>query len=238
MSDNTKLTKQLPLVCTRGVVVFPEQEVIIDVGRSKSVHAVEDSQNDYDAKIVLVAQKELNVENPKVTDLYEFGTLCTIKHIRRMDGYLRVKFKGVQRAAITNVIDSAVGMSAEIEIKEDIAQESLEEIALVRKIAKQFENMDITNVNIPKDMVNNLAKGASAAQMTKMIGQLFPFTLERKQELLETLEINERLLIILQELESEKELSLLENRINEKVKTRIEEGQKEYYLREKLRAIK
>lgn len=238
MSDNTKLTKQLPLVCTRGVVVFPEQEVIIDVGRSKSVHAVEDSQNDYDAKIVLVAQKELNVENPKVTDLYEFGTLCTIKHIRRMDGYLRVKFKGVQRAAIMNVIDSAVGMLADIEIKEDIAQDSLEEIALVRKIAKQFENMDITNVNIPKDMVNNLAKGASAAQMTNMIGQLFPFTLERKQELLETLEINERLLIILQELESEKELSLLENRINEKVKTRIEEGQKEYYLREKLRAIK
>ncbi len=238
MSDNTKLTKQLPLVCTRGVVVFPEQEVIIDVGRSKSVHAVEDSQNDYDAKIVLVAQKELNVENPKVTDLYEFGTLCTIKHIRRMDGYLRVKFKGVQRAAITNVIDSAVGMSAEIEIKEDIAQESLEEIALVRKIAKQFENMDSTHINIPKDMVNNLAKGASAAQMTNMIGQLFPFTLERKQELLETLEINERLLIILQELESEKELSLLENRINEKVKTRIEEGQKEYYLREKLRVIK
>ncbi len=238
MSENTKLTKQLPLVCTRGVVVFPEQEVIIDVGRSKSVHAVEDSQNDYDAKIVLVAQKELNVENPKVTDLYEFGTLCTIKHIRRMDGYLRVKFKGVQRAAITNVIDSAVGMSAEIEIKEDIAQESLEEIALVRKIAKQFENMDSTHINIPKDMVNNLAKGASAAQMTNMIGQLFPFTLERKQELLETLEINERLLIILQELESEKELSLLENRINEKVKTRIEEGQKEYYLREKLRAIK
>lgn len=238
MSDNTNQTKQLPLVCTRGVVVFPEQEVIIDVGRSKSVHAVEDSQNDYDAKIVLVAQKELNVENPTIADLYEFGTLCTIKHIRRMDGYLRVKFKGVQRAAIMNVIDSAVGMLADIEIKEDIAQESLEEIALVRKIAKQFENMDITNVNIPKDMVNNLAKGASAAQMTNMIGQLFPFTLERKQELLETLEINERLLIILQELESEKELSLLENRINEKVKTRIEEGQKEYYLREKLRVIK
>lgn len=238
MSDNTNQTKQLPLVCTRGVVVFPEQEVIIDVGRSKSVHAVEDSQNDYDAKIVLVAQKELNVENPTIADLYEFGTLCTIKHIRRMDGYLRVKFKGVQRAAIMNVIDSAVGMLADIEIKEDIAEESLEEIALVRKIAKQFENMDITSVNIPKDMVNNLAKGASAAQMTNMISQLFPFTLERKQELLETLEINERLLIILQELESEKELSLLENRINEKVKTRIEEGQKEYYLREKLRVIK
>lgn len=238
MSENTNLTKQLPLVCTRGVVVFPDQEVIIDVGRSKSVHAVEDSQNDYDAEIVLVAQKDLGVENPAIADLYEFGTLCTIKHIRRMDGYLRVKFKGKERAVITSIIDSDTGMKAEIEIKEDIAQESLEEIALVRKIAKQFETMDSTHLNIPKDMINNLAKGASAAQITNMIGQLFPFTLERKQELLETLEINERLLIILQELESEKELTLLENRINEKVKTRIEEGQKEYYLREKLRAIK
>lgn len=238
MSENTNLTKQLPLVCTRGVVVFPDQEVIIDVGRSKSVHAVEDSQNDYDAEIVLVAQKDLGVENPAIADLYEFGTLCAIKHIRRMDGYLRVKFKGKERAVITSIIDSDTSMKAEIEIKEDIAQESLEEIALVRKIAKQFETMDSTHLNIPKDMINNLAKGASAAQITNMIGQLFPFTLERKQELLETLEINERLLIILQELESEKELTLLENRINEKVKTRIEEGQKEYYLREKLRAIK
>lgn len=238
MSDNTNLIQKLPLVCTRGVVVFPEQEVIIDVGRSKSVHAVEDSQNDYNAKIILVAQKDLSVENPGTADLYEFGTLCTIKHIRRMDGYLRVKFKGLQRAAILSVNDSDADMVAEVEIKEDIAQDSLEEIALVRKIAKQFENMDSTHINIPKDMINNLAKGASAAQMTNMIAQLFPFSLERKQELLETSEINERLLIILQELESEKELSLLENKINEKVKTRIEEGQKEYYLREKLRAIK
>ncbi|NBJ63619.1 endopeptidase La [bacterium c-19] len=238
MSDHTNQTKQLPLVCTRGVVVFPGQEVIIDVGRSKSVHAVEDSQNDFEARIVLVAQRDLSVENPTVEDLYQFGTYCAIKHIRRMDGYLRVKFKGLERAAITSVVDSDTGMLADVEIKEDAAQDSLEEIALVRKLAKQFEAIDSTHISIPKEMMNNLAKGGSAAQMTDMIGQLFPFTLERKQELLETLEINERLLIILQELESEKELSLLENKINEKVKTRIEEGQKEYYLREKLRAIK
>ena len=68
MSDHTNQTKQLPLVCTRGVVVFPGQEVIIDVGRSKSVHAVEDSQNDFEARIVLVAQRDLSVENPTVED--------------------------------------------------------------------------------------------------------------------------------------------------------------------------
>lgn len=238
MDKSTNNLNRVPLVCTRGVVVFPEQEVIIDVGRSKSVHAVEDAQNDFDAQIVLAAQKDLSVENPVAQDLYQFGTLCTIKHIRRMDGYLRVKFRGVKRVGILAISDLDTGMSADIEIKEDIAQDGMEEIALVRKIAKQFENMDAIHQNIPKEMVNGLSKGVSASQLADQIGQLFPFSLERKQQLLETLEINERLLLILQEIESEKELSLMENRINEKVKTRIEEGQKEYYLREKLRAIK
>lgn len=238
MDNNTNKQIRVPLVCTRGVIVFPEQEVIIDVGRTKSVHAVEDAQNEFDSHVVLVAQKDLSVENPSIADLYEFGTLCTIKHIRRMDGYLRVKFRGLQRAHITTVLDDDHSMNADVELKEDIKQDQMEEIALVRKIARQFEDMEPINQSIPKEMINELAKGVSAQQLSDQISQLFPFTLERRQELLETLEINERLLLILQEIESEKELSLIENRINEKVKNRIEEGQKEYYLREKMRAIK
>ena len=87
-------------------------------------------------------------------------------------------------------------------------------------------------------MINELAKGVSAPVLSDQIAQLFPFTLEKRQELLETLGVNERLYLILQEIESEKELSQIENKINDKVKTRIEESQKEYYLREKMRAIK
>lgn len=234
--ENNRL--QIPLVCTRGVIIFPDQEVIIDVGRSKSVHAVEEAQSTHDSHVILVAQKDLTVENPGIADLYEFGTLCTIKHIRRMDGYLRVKFRGLQRAKITSVLDDEHSMRADVELKEDILQDQMEEIALVRKIAKQFENMESISQNMPKEMVNELSQGVSAPQFADQISQLFPFTLEKRQKLLETLEINERLLLILQEIESEKELSLMENRINEKVKNRIEEGQKEYYLREKMRAIK
>ena len=229
---------QLPLVCTRGVVVFPNQEVIIDVGREKSTRAVEEAQEKYESQVVLVAQRDLALEEPDVNDVYSYGTLCQIKHIRRMDGYLRVKFRGMQRVELHTIINDDTLMSVTAEVKTDIAQDPMEEVALVRKIAKQFEEIEAVSQTIPKEMINELAKGVSAPVLSDQIAQLFPFTLEKRQELLETLGVNERLYLILQEIESEKELSQIENKINDKVKTRIEESQKEYYLREKMRAIK
>lgn len=229
---------QLPLVCTHGVVVFPNQEVIIDVGREKSTRAVEEAQEKYESQVVLVAQRDLALEEPDVNDVYSYGTLCQIKHIRRMDGYLRVKFRGMQRVELHTIINDDTLMSVTAEVKTDIAQDPMEEVALVRKIAKQFEEIEAVSQTIPKEMINELAKGVSAPVLSDQIAQLFPFTLEKRQELLETLGVNERLYLILQEIESEKELSQIENKINDKVKTRIEESQKEYYLREKMRAIK
>lgn len=227
-----------PLVCTRGVIVFPDQEVIIDVGRTKSIHAVEEAQEKFDSTVVLVAQRDLAMEDPDVNDLFTFGTLCQIKHIRRMDGYLRVKFKGLQRAELHTIINDDEMMSVSSIVRPDIAQDGMEEVALVRKIAKQFEEIEVVSATIPKEMINELAKGVSAKQLADQISQLFPFTLEKRQQLLETCGINDRLYLILQEIESEKELSMIESRINDKVKNRIEESQKEYYLREKMRAIK
>lgn len=229
---------QLPLVCTRGVVVFPNQEVIIDVGREKSTRAVEEAQEKYESQVVLVAQRDLALEEPDVNDVYSYGTLCQIKHIRRMDGYLRVKFRGMQRVELHTIINDEALLSVTAEIKTDIAQDPMEEVALVRKIAKQFEEIEAVSQTIPKEMINELAKGVSAPMLSDQIAQLFPFTLEKRQELLETRGVNDRLYLILQEIESEKELSQIENKINDKVKTRIEESQKEYYLREKMRAIK
>ena len=96
---------QLPLVCTRGVVVFPNQEVIIDVGREKSTRAVEEAQEKYESQVVLVAQRDLALEEPDVNDVFSYGTLCQIKHISRMDGYLRVKFRGIQRVELHTIIN-------------------------------------------------------------------------------------------------------------------------------------
>ena len=102
---------RLPLVCTRGVIVFPNQEVIIDVGRDKSTCAVEEAQEKFESQVVLVAQKDLAMDSPDIDDLYSFGTLCQIRHIRRMDGYLRVKFKGLQRVKIHTIILSLIHIS-------------------------------------------------------------------------------------------------------------------------------
>ena len=229
---------QLPLVCTRGVIVFPDQDVIIDVGREKSTRAVDEAQEKFDSQAVLVAQRDLAVEAPEINDLYSFGTLCQIRHIRRMDGYLRVKFKGLQRVKLHTIINDDEMMSVTAEVVQDIEQDHLEEVALVRKIARQFEEIEAVSQNIPKEMINELAKGMSAARLSDQIAQIFPFSIEKRQTILETFGVNDRLILILQEMESEKELSVIENKINDKVKNRIEENQKEYYLREKMRAIK
>ena len=239
MSDIDVTTNvQLPLVCTRGVVVFPEQEIIIDVGRDKSVHAVETAQEESDSQVILVAQKDLTLDDPELDDLYSYGTLCQIRHIRRMEGYLRVKFKGLKRVHVDTITNTDKMMNASATIVEDVVQDTIEEAALVRKIATQFEELEAVAQSIPKEMINELAKGVSASSLSNQIAQMFPFSLEKRQELLETSGINDRLYMILREMESEKELSKIENEINEKVKARIEESQKEYYLREKMRAIK
>lgn len=236
--NEVNLTSQLPLVCTRGVIVFPDQEVIIDVGRDKSIRAIEESQENFQSQIILVAQHDVAKEDPNLDDLYSYGTLCKIKHIRRMDGYLRVKFHGVDRAEIHSIKTNDDMMTASFAVKCNLEQDSQEEVVLIRKIVKQFEEIDAISQMIPKEMMNELAKGVSATQLCDQISQLFPFTTEKKEELLETLGVNDRLYLILEAIESEKELSEIENKINDKVKTRIEESQKEYYLREKMRAIK
>ncbi|MEG0290014.1 MAG: LON peptidase substrate-binding domain-containing protein, partial [Erysipelotrichaceae bacterium] len=237
MENKPNLIK-IPLVATRGVVIFPNQEIVIDVGREKSNNAVLNAQDYENNYICVVSQIDIACEDPQVGDIYNFATYCQIKHIRQMDGYLRVKFRGIKRCKINTLINDEKMMSAEIELLDDIVQNEKEEVALIRRVAAQFEEIDMISQNIPREMITELAKGVSAAQLSDQVSQLFPLSLQRKQDLLETLGINDRLLIILQEIESEKELSMIENQINDKVKTRIEDSQKEYYLREKLRAIK
>ena len=227
-----------PLVCTRGVIVFPNQEIIIDVGREKSIRAVENGRQQENRQVVLVSQKDLTLEDPKMEDLYTVGTLCEVRHIRRLDGYLRVKFRGLQRCELHSIMEEDECQSAEVQILKDIRQDEMEEVTLVRMIARQFEDMEAVSAHMPKEMITELARGVSAQQLSDQIAQMFPFSLEKRQEFLETLGINDRLTLVLQEIQNEKQLSEIENKINEKVKERIEEGQKEYYLREKMRAIK
>ena len=98
-------TMNVPVVATRGVIIFPGQDVMIEVGRSKSVNAVNLSNDSYGASVFIVSQKDIRVEDPNKDDLFETGTLAKIKIIRRKEGYLRVTFTGMKRAKLISLED-------------------------------------------------------------------------------------------------------------------------------------
>lgn len=236
--ESEKLEISVPVIATRGIVVFPNQDIMIEVGREKSMNAVEESNNYFNGHVWLVSQKDILVDDPTEQDLFNFGTLCRIKTVKRKEGFLRVTFSGLQRASLVRMSEDERMFFASVLPVDSMAGDAMEEMALIRRIAKELENVASTNVNFPTEMINQLTKGVSALQLSDQFAQYFPLNLEKKQTLLETLNINERLMLIIGELQTEKQISSIEQDINDRVKERIEDNQREYYLREKLRAIK
>ena len=227
-----------PLVCTRGVVILPGQDIVIDVGREVSLKAVDNAQDNYEGKVILVSQKDVSVEDPGKEDLFGVGTLCEIRHIRRFENFMRVKFRGLHRAQLSQMEKSANGDLIQVDLLQSIRQDETEEQALVRMIIDSFEKSSNLDKFLPKDVIMELSRGIGADQLSDKSVAVLPLALERKQTYLETLGINDRLEMLIQDLEKEKEMDEVEKRINETVKKRIDQGQKDYYLREKLTAIK
>lgn len=227
-----------PLVCTRGVVILPGQDIVIDVGREVSLKAVDNAQDNYEGKVILVSQKDVSVEDPGQEDLFGVGTLCEIRHIRRFENFMRVKFRGLHRAQLSQMEKSANGDLIQVDLLQSIRQDETEEQALVRMIIDSFEKSSNLDKFLPKDVIMELSRGIGADQLSDKSVAVLPLALERKQNYLETLGINDRLEMLIQDLEKEKEMDEVEKRINETVKKRIDQGQKDYYLREKLTAIK
>ncbi|MBE6108598.1 MAG: endopeptidase La [Erysipelotrichaceae bacterium] len=233
-----KLQLSVPCIATRGVVVFPSMDLTIEVGREKSRKAVDEAEAHFDGHCLLVCQRNLQDEDPSASDLYQFGTLCRIKNIRKKDGYYRVTFSGLERAEILSFDQSHPFFFVTMLAVADKSENSMEELALVRKIAKEFEAVSSTLKNFPPEIIAQLAKGVSAPMLADQFGQYFPCHYAKKQQILEAVSINERLMLVLEEIDREKEMAVIEETINDKVKERMEDNQKDYYLREKLRAIK
>lgn len=228
----------VPAVATRGVLIFPNQEVMIEVGREKSMNAVDEALNYFDGQVFIVSQRDVLVDEPHENDLFQYGTLCKIKTARKKEGFQRVTFTGVKRARIIRLSEDDKMLFATVQPLDDVAGDSTEEIALVRQVGKALEQISNAQNHFPQEVFNQLTKGVSAGQLADQVSQYFPMAIDDRQALLEELNLNARLLLIIGNLKKEKELSSIEQGINEKVRERIEENQREYYLREKLRAIK
>ena len=246
MSEETK-KMNIPVVATRGIVLFPNQEILIEVGRPKSMNAVDEAEKFFNGHVVLLSQKDILVDEPTVEDLYEYGTLTHIKSIKRKQGFLRVTFSGLQRVKIDSLNEDSQMLFGAVTLLDDVEGDKDEETALVRAINKEIKSaLSIertqrmgSGISIPREFWDNfLFQNMPASELADQFAQHFPLDLPTKQSLLETLNVNERIEIILKQIHREKTLNDIESDINERVKGRIEENQREYYLREKMRAIR
>ena len=238
MNESTVLT--LPVVCTRGMIVFPGNRLTLDVGRPLSLKALELSSQNYDNNIIFVSQMNPVVDDPKYNDVFHVGTLCKIERKVRRDsaGTIKLTVVGEKRVSLSEFYIENHCIFTQAEILEDIYGDTNEEVALVRKTTSYFEQAKRSMPHIPAESLALLANGTSASLLADTIAQYLPIDLKRRQQILEEQRINERLLMVASSIESEKVINQLEDTINRKVKESIDENQKEYYLREKLRAIK
>ena len=230
-------SKTYPIICTRGVIVFPGQELVIDVGRANSLKAIENAQDNYNDRICMFTQSNMNADNPGEDDIYKVGVLCEIRHIRRFEKFLRIKFRGIERVKLDSFEEGNLSELCQVTMMPSQRQNEMEESVLVRMVAQAFENMRPGEKFMSKDLMMELTKGIQPDALTDKAVQLFSLPIERKQQYLETSGINDRLTMLLEDIEKEKQLTEVEKRINETVKDRIDQNQKDFYLREKISAL-
>lgn len=238
-TQNSKLLT-LPLLAIRNTVIFPnEQGVKIDVGRDKSIKSCELAIKDYNGRLICLSQKNAHIDNPKEEDFFEIGILCNIKMDNKTGSHsLTVRANGIQRFIVKRIIEAEEVNFVEGEVVESIVGNHDEEIALMRRIKHDLESVLQNMPAVPRKILDDFERGVEPSDIADFLGASAAFTFEKKQELLSTLSINERLNIIITEFEKEKEISNIEQNISKKIKDKIDESQKEYYLREKLKAIK
>lgn len=238
--DELDIVVDLPVICTRGMVVFPSHEISLDVGRSFSLKAIELSVNEFDENVVFISQTNPLDENTDFDHVYHYGTLCKIKRRIKRDnhGTIKLTVEGQKRIEILNLEERDGCLFAKTKYLEDIHGNRAEEIALVRKLTDQMQTMHKNLQVFPREVFASLSQGMSASALADTIGQYINVELKTKQAILAECDINKRLLLVLASMEEEKTINEIEEKINLKVKESIDENQREYYLREKLRAIK
>lgn len=232
-------TLRLPLLITRGLVLFPNNLMALDAARPFSLKAIEISTNECDSLILITTQKKPETEKPEsMEDIFDTGVVAKIIQFSEQKGYVRIKVKPISRIKLTNIEEENETFVADCSILEDIVGDHKEEVALVRNITEMLESVDGISLNMPKSLINQFSKGVSANELSDSLAHYLPLPIERKQAILETLEVNVRLRLILEYLSDEKEIAELDRRLEGEVRRAAEKSQKEYFLREKMKAIK
>ncbi|WP_244403030.1 endopeptidase La [Parageobacillus sp. KH3-4] len=227
----------VPLLPLRGLLVFPTMVLHLDVGREKSVRALEKAMVE-DHIILLTSQKDVSIDEPDMDDLYKMGTLARVKQLLKLpNGTFRVLVEGIARAIITEIVSEEPHFMVKVEKFVDRAVKDLEDEALKRTMLEYFEQYINLSKRLSADIYASIADIDEPGRMADIIASHLPLKLEEKQRILEMIDVKERVHKIIQILHNEKEVLQLEKKISMRVKQSMERTQKEYYLREQMKAI-
>mgnify|MGYP000943272588 FL=1 len=230
----------LPCIPLRGVTIFPKTVVHFDVGREKSIKALEKAMTT-DKLLFVSTQKDDNILIPKADDIYEVGTVVRVKQMLKIQGdAVRVLVEGVSRATVSEVLTSENFYSAVIMRCEEVANEeelSLEDKAMSRLITESFVEYAAITSQITDEVVDKIISEENTVKKAdKIANELFVLP-AKKQKVLSALDFSDRLKVLCEIIVEENEIALVEKELSHKVKESIDKGQREYYLREKLKAI-
>ncbi len=234
MNTNERIVPLLPL---RGVLVYPTMVLHLDVGRDKSIQALEQAAMDENI-IFLAMQKEMNIDDPKEDDIYSVGTVAKVKQMLKLpNGTLRVLVEGLHRAEVVEFIEEENVVQVSIKTITEEVEADLEEKALMRTLLEHFEQYIKVSKKVSNETFATVADVEEPGRLADLIASHLPIKTKQKQEILGIISVKERLHTLISIIQDEQELLSLEKKIGQKVKRSMERTQKEYFLREQMKAI-
>ncbi|MEI2341753.1 endopeptidase La [Priestia megaterium] len=235
MAEKEKLT--MPLLPLRGLIVYPTMVLHLDVGRDKSVQALEKAMMD-DHLVCLVSQKDMGIDEPTKEDLYRTGTLAKIKQMLKLpNGTMRVLVEGLNRVNVTEFEDSEEYFVVHVEKQNEEHQVDVEDKALMRTLLDYFGQYIKLSKKVSVETLSTVSDIEEPGRLADIVASHLPIKIQLKQEILEITDVKERLNTIISHIQDEQEVLQLEKKIGQRVKKSMERTQKEYYLREQMKAI-
>lgn len=229
--------RRFPLLPLRGLLVYPSMVLHLDVGRDKSVRALEKAMVD-DNLILLCSQSEVNIEEPTQEDIFRIGTVAKVRQMLKLpNGTIRVLVEGMERAEIVEYLDNEEYYEVLARERPEEESDDPEVDALMRTVLTQFEHYINLSKKVTPETLAAVSDIEEPGRLADVITSHLSLKIKDKQEILETIEVRMRLEKLLDILNNEREVLELERKISQRVKKQMEKTQKEYYLREQMKAI-
>ena len=238
MSENNR---RVPVVALRGMAVLPGMLIHFDVNRTNSIEAIESAMEN-DQLILLMTQRDTEVENPRQDDLYKIGIIAQIKQLIKLPGnVIRVLVEGTERAQLDNIVEEDPFLIGEVDVLKDSTENELTDIekeAMLRGLRDILEVYSIENTKIGKEVIKQLLKLDNLQQLIDQIAGNIPLTVEEKQVIIEAVDMQTRYQKIAVILTEEIEILRIKKDLQYKVKEKVDKNQKDYLLREQLKVIR